>query len=185
MVFAEKYIIDRLNHWRITNKYDPNKDELACFDSYQNSFGWVISTNLALWSTLAYLTLDFRPNPKVPRYTPFVGAISISLGLFGTMFLSTKYAARSCVQCLLDQKDKRGEFYTMTRKLVKEYYSEPNAYFENEKFKLLRPAEGIEAHKIEEKNRQERNGTEKTVTTTAKTEEDVPPAKTSKKGWLW
>jgi hypothetical protein len=117
--------------------------ELACLQTYDRSQAWITTGNFALWGTLAYLSLDFTGKRGVPKWMSLWGAAAISAGAFGTMYMTTKYAARTCLQCIIDVRDKNSEFYKTARKLLKDHHPQADGYLSREKFKLMRPAADI------------------------------------------
>ncbi|KAJ3182112.1 hypothetical protein HK101_009890 [Irineochytrium annulatum] len=144
--FTEAHIIQRLNYWRAQRSdytfvwewETPNVDEARCIRKFEGSPPYILFGNVGIWGAMAYFTLA-KPQPLA---LTGLGIAAISVGAFGTIYLSTRYVARSCLQCIIDQKDKTSEFYKTTRELLSKHHLNANAYFKRERYKLLRKEEG-------------------------------------------
>ncbi|KAI9206076.1 uncharacterized protein BJ171DRAFT_473600 [Polychytrium aggregatum] len=130
--FIEKSILDHLGVWIRTNGYQLSDHEKQCVKSYDTSPQFYLPANFVLWGGVAYSTLNF--NPKVmPRWLQLFGVVGISAGAFATVYWSSKYAAKSCVQCFVDTQDKKSELYKTTIQILKQYHHNPKEFLDKER----------------------------------------------------
>ena len=138
---AEKYVLDRLGQHIKDTKYEMKEHELGCAKWYDREMMFWGVVNLSIWGAIAWVTL--RPTPvgqkAIPTWVKMYGIVGISSGAFATSWLASKSAARSCLQCFLDTRDKQSEFYLTVRKLMQEHHPNHKQYFKKEKYRLLNP----------------------------------------------
>lgn len=164
-MFLEKQILDHVGYFIASKKYSPSLEEQACIAFYDRSPIYYTIANFIVWGSMAYYTIDLRslfgtssiaPNqpqtksqikqetkhatsrpvrPPVPRWITIWGIAAITAGAFAGTYLTSKMAARNCLQCLLDVENKKSELYQTTRKLLAEHHPDANKYFKSEKHK--------------------------------------------------
>lgn len=54
-------------------------------------------------------------------------------GVFATTYWSAKIASRTCLQCILNERDKNSEFYKAVREIINENHPDAQKFFNKEK----------------------------------------------------
>lgn len=133
---TEKLILDQLGRRVREQKYEFTDDQLQCVQTYDRSAIAYGLVNVVGWSWFSWKAFAPRNKKTLPTWLLMYGLLAVTGGAFSTVWISSKYAARSCVQCLLDVKDKKNEMYLALKGLVKEHHPQSKAFFEREKYRL-------------------------------------------------
>ncbi|KAI8829404.1 hypothetical protein BJ741DRAFT_712966 [Chytriomyces cf. hyalinus JEL632] len=117
----------------------PNAEEQKCLSAF--SFSESISTplNFMFWSGVGYYAIDPVGRRNIPMSLKLYSVVAVAAGGFGTQYLLTRRYHRTCLQCVIDGRDKTSEFYKTTRSMLEQYHpTAKDDYFKFEKFRMLR-----------------------------------------------
>ncbi|KAJ3073378.1 hypothetical protein HDU98_001669 [Podochytrium sp. JEL0797] len=117
----------------------PTPDQQSCLSSFDTQHAITFPLNFMFWSGVGYFAMDPMNRRGVPIHIRLFSAVAVAAGGFGTTYLLTRRYHRACLQCILDGKDKTSEFYAETRRIMELYHPDHKEYFNQEKYKLLRP----------------------------------------------
>ncbi|KAJ3091319.1 hypothetical protein HK102_000962 [Quaeritorhiza haematococci] len=134
---AEQSLLQYVGHFIRSTGYTPNQEEQACITAYDRSPILYVPVNTVVWGYIAWRTLDFTGTRfNAPRWISMFGVVGISAGAFATVWFSSKLAARDCLQCLINTRDKKTELYKTVRKVLGEHHPNAHKFFAKEKWRL-------------------------------------------------
>ncbi|KAJ3296418.1 hypothetical protein HDU79_006649 [Rhizoclosmatium sp. JEL0117] len=116
----------------------PNAEEQACLKGFTSSENLTMPLNFMFWSGLGYFAMDPVNVRKIPIHLKLFGMVAVAAGGFGSTYLLVRRYHRSCLQCIIDSRDKTSDFYKATREIMKQHHPDANDYFKFEKYRLLR-----------------------------------------------